>query len=101
MIHKTPHEWAGKTVVIRSGKFKGKEYRLEDWWDRLGQGSWMRCQGNPACLTYALRAAIEGLPLDEISGVMRRMRSSNYENLCIVATEVTKGSITFVDGREE
>jgi hypothetical protein len=33
MIHSQPHPLSGQTVTIRSGSFKGFQYRLEDWWD--------------------------------------------------------------------
>lgn len=65
MIHKTEYEQAGKTVTIKTGKFAGQQYRIEDFWDRLGQGSWMDCVGNPACLQYAMRSALERLPMDD------------------------------------
>jgi hypothetical protein len=37
-------------------------YRLEDWWDKITGKSWGDCDGNPACLLYALRTGM--LPLD-------------------------------------
>ena len=55
---------AGKTVKIRKGKFKGQEYRVEDWWENVGGISWMDAKGNPACLQYAMRGGFEGLPTD-------------------------------------
>jgi len=60
-MHKEPHPYAGKTVKLKTGE----EYRLEDWWDRGGQESWMFCDGNPACLNYALRAGLKHIPLDD------------------------------------
>lgn len=38
---------------------------------------------------------------DRVEGVMARMRGGNYENACAVATEVSRGSITFYDGNKE
>jgi hypothetical protein len=64
-IHSQPHAQAGQTVTIKTGKFAGEKYRIEDYWDRLGQGSWMFCEGNPACLMYAMRSAMEQLPTDD------------------------------------
>jgi len=66
-IHKEPHPLAGQTVKVKSGKFAGRDYHLEDWWDRLGQGSWKFCDGNPACLDYALRTGFspDPVPLDD------------------------------------
>lgn len=64
MAHKQPHELSGKVVTIKSGQHSGKEYRVEDYWDRVGGGSWMNATGNPACLIYAMRSATDRLPLD-------------------------------------
>lgn len=63
-IHNEPHVMAGKTVTIASGTFKGEEYRIEDWWDRVAGKSWMVCDGNPACLDYALRSVEDDLRTD-------------------------------------
>lgn len=65
-IHKEKSSLADKTVRIISGEHKGSEYRVEDWWDRLGQGSWMFGAGNPACLQYAIRSSppLDNLPMD-------------------------------------
>lgn len=38
---------------------------------------------------------------DEISAVMERMHSGDYKNALAVATEVSYGSITFCDSRED
>ncbi len=72
VLHNEASEYAGKTVKIKPGAehpqvsdFGGSEFRVEDWWDRLGQGSWMFCQGNPACMIYALRSVQERLPVDD------------------------------------
>ena len=56
-IHEQQSPLAGKEVRIKDhvNKLGGQMYRVEDWWDRLGQGSWMFCKGNPACLMYAIR----------------------------------------------
>lgn len=59
VIHNEPHPLAGKVVLLSGGEFDGREYRIEDWWDRLGQGPWGTCNGNPACLDYALRSGME------------------------------------------
>lgn len=64
-IHKDPSPLAGKTVEIKQGKYKGQTYRVEDWWDRLGQGSWMYCSGNISCLNYAIRSVDDSLPMDD------------------------------------
>jgi hypothetical protein len=64
-IHTQAHHLAGKTVAIVSGALAGSEYRVEDWWDRLAGKSWMYCDGNPACIDYALRSSRDGLPTDD------------------------------------
>jgi hypothetical protein len=71
-IHNEAHPLAGKTVKIKPGAthlqvpdFGGSEYRVEDWWDRVGEQSWMSARGNPACIIYALRAADNKLPTDD------------------------------------
>lgn len=65
MQHKDASPLAGQTVTIKSGQFAGQEYRVEDWWDRLGLGSWMFAAGNPACIMYAIRTADDDLPIDD------------------------------------
>jgi hypothetical protein len=64
-IHSTAHDLAGKTVKIKSGTFEGQSYRIEDWWDRVSGKSWMDCNGNPACLEYAVRSAGEGTGIND------------------------------------
>lgn len=71
MIHTESSPLAGKTVKIRAGRthphvtdFGSSDYVVEDWWDRVAGKSWMFCDGNPACLVYALRDPI-GLPMDD------------------------------------
>ena len=59
------HSLAGQSVVIAGGRFGGSEFAIEDWWDTLTGGSWMFADGNPACLEYAIRSAIEALPVDD------------------------------------
>lgn len=62
---------AGKTVKIKAspaGSEFGREeteYRVEDYWDLIsGQGSWKKGaeNGNMACVIYAMRVEMEGLP---------------------------------------
>ena len=64
MIHAEESLLAGETIVIAAGKFAGQEYVVEDWWDRLMGKSWHVCDNNPACLEYAVRAAMEDMPID-------------------------------------
>lgn len=65
MKHEQESALAGQTVMIESGQFEGQEYIVEDWWDRVTGKSWMICKGNPACLDYAARSAIEKMPIDD------------------------------------
>ena len=65
MVHTEAYPDAGKTTTIAVGEFAGQPYRIEDYWDRVGGKSWMYMNGNPACLNYAVRSAIAGLPLDD------------------------------------
>ena len=65
MIHKTKSDLAGKNVRIKDGvkhpqysDFGGSEIVIEDWWDRLVGQSWGECQGNPACIIYAVRTGL-------------------------------------------
>ncbi|WP_091086227.1 hypothetical protein [Micromonospora nigra] len=60
------HPLAGQTVRLTASdaRLAGKEYRVEDWWQNVTGGSWMDATGNPAALTYAMRSALAGLPLD-------------------------------------
>ena len=64
------HPMAGQTVQIRAGRlftepFYEGDFRLEDWWINISPGkSWMDCNGNPACLNYAIRSGLLGLPFD-------------------------------------
>ena len=67
MIHPEASPLAGSIVRIKKDAkhpqipdFGGSEYRVEDWWDRVGGKSWLDC-GNTACVVYAMR----GLPVDD------------------------------------
>lgn len=64
-IHKTAHPLVGQVAEVVEGMFKGEQYRLEDWWDRLGQGSWKVCTRNPACIEYGVRVLLESIPQDD------------------------------------
>ena len=69
-MHTEPSALAGTTVKIKAGvkhfqvpDFGGAEYRVEDWWDRVGGKSWMDCNGNPACMVYAVRSGFADPPI--------------------------------------
>lgn len=72
-IHPEPHPLAGKTVTIsdsavdsvQGAVVSGAQYKIEDWWDRVGGKSWSEMNGNPGCLHYAFRAEANGLPADD------------------------------------
>lgn len=60
-LYTTPHPLAGQTVTLADGR----EYHIEDWNDRVFDGtSWMFMQGHAASLAFATRAALAGLPLN-------------------------------------
>lgn len=70
MKHAQPHTLAGKTVRIKSHvnhpqypTFGGSEFRVEDYWDRVAGKSWTICEGNPACLVYAMRTGMSKAPV--------------------------------------
>ncbi|WP_433855103.1 hypothetical protein [Streptomyces kronopolitis] len=74
MQHTTTHPLAGQTVTVAPAaalfSYAGSEpieFRVDDWNDRaFGQSwkSWMDMEGHPASLSYAQRAAVGHLPLD-------------------------------------
>lgn len=57
----------GKTYRIKSGKFKGEEYWVEGLWNHISGQSWGDCDGNPACIEYAIRGSMmaDNLPDDD------------------------------------
>lgn len=60
MIHDEPFKLSGQTVKLKDGR----EYRIEDYADRVLGRSWMMANGNPCALKYAVRSAVDHLPLD-------------------------------------
>lgn len=62
------HRLAGKAVTLKCAPdpdgLDGKEFLVEDYWINVAGKSWMLCDGNPACLKYAMRSAFAGLPTD-------------------------------------
>ena len=65
MSHAVAHALAGQTVVLKDGPYAGQEFRVEDYWDRIGGGSWMDAAGNPACLKYAMTILEYPVPMDD------------------------------------
>lgn len=69
MAHTTAHPLAGETVYlkdVKTGETTDFTFRIENWWDALGSGSWQNNLDNFACLKYALRSAQNGsIPLDD------------------------------------
>lgn len=63
IIHPEPSPLAGTTVPLTLNGIVF-EYRIEDWVDRLGIGSWMFARRNIACLNYGMRSGFAGLPCD-------------------------------------
>ena len=66
MIHQEHSLLKDQTVTIKEGEFKGEEYRVEDWWDKVSGHGWDSGvnRGNPACLEYMVRSIREEFPLD-------------------------------------
>jgi len=69
MIHKEQSNYAEKIIKIKNdaNELACEEIRIEDWWDRVGGGSWMGAKGNPACLIYAMRSGLSSkinIPID-------------------------------------
>jgi hypothetical protein len=65
------HPLTGKTVKLRckntdgsAQELDGQDFEVEDWWINVAGRSWMFCDGNPACLIFAMRSAAAGLPTD-------------------------------------
>lgn len=72
MKHNSESPYAHQNVAIKKevvhpqfSNFGGNKLTVEDWWDRVSGKSWMSCDGNPACLIYAIRAGFTGLPTDD------------------------------------
>lgn len=63
-LHSTPSPLARQTVTVDKGN--GPErYEVEDYWDRVSGQSWQTQGGNFAVMGYAVRAGVQGLPLDD------------------------------------
>lgn len=58
-MHNESSPLAGKEVEIKFGDLAGQTYRVEDWWDKVAGRSWMNCDGNPACMGYAIRTGLQ------------------------------------------
>jgi hypothetical protein len=59
-MHNEKSPLANKTVKIKAeaNELGGNKILIEDWWDRVAGKSWMFCDGNIACLGYAMRTAL-------------------------------------------
>lgn len=63
------HPLAGRTVRLKElvekslGPYlqEGDLFLVEDWWINVDGRSWKGCDGNPACLNYAMRMGLSGL----------------------------------------
>ena len=62
------HPLAGQTVTLNCkpdpDNLNGQQFQVEDYWMNVAGKSWMDCNGNPACLKYAMRSAMAKLPTD-------------------------------------
>lgn len=56
--------FSGKEFVIKNGSLKGQKIKIEDYWEKVAGISWMLANGNPAAMEYAIRGAIDDLPID-------------------------------------
>lgn len=75
MIHADESPHAGKTLTVapwvehhQFPDLAGSSVEVEDWWDRVSGGkSWMWCDGNPACLVFAMRTGFQRhkVPMDD------------------------------------
>lgn len=67
----TTTDLAGKTVTVTTKlplfnqQSTTVEYLVEGSWKELTGGSWMVANGNPACMSYAIRGGLSGLPIDD------------------------------------
>ena len=68
-MHKKQSPLADKVVRIKKHvkDIGGEKYKVEDWWDRLGQGSWLESTSNFECMDYVARGAksVPSPPFDE------------------------------------
>lgn len=62
--HKRALSLVGKTVTIVRGEYRGKIFKVQDYWDRLTGLSWIIARGNSTCLDYGRRVDKENLPMD-------------------------------------
>ncbi|AXH45811.1 hypothetical protein SEA_GEAZY_50 [Gordonia phage GEazy] len=68
VIHSAPHKLAGTQVPAVLRTVEGPQpvtVAVDDYWDRKAQTSWKTATDNRIALTYALRAGLSGLPLDD------------------------------------
>jgi len=71
MIHKEPHPYAGKDVVVNL-RCRVSDFRqlttvrvnVTDWWDRAFGRSWRELTGNHTAMNYAGRIA-DSIPADD------------------------------------
>lgn len=65
MRHENQSPLAGTIAKIKdeANDLGGQEISIEDWWDRVAGKSWMNCNGNPACLNYAMRTGFSKLSI--------------------------------------
>lgn len=63
------HPLSGKTVTLKckpdQDNLNGKEFTIEDWLINVSGIPWGLAKGNPACLKYAIRSGLSGLPIDD------------------------------------
>jgi len=96
--HVEQSTFASKSVQLHSWvkhpqdeTFSSAEFLVEDWWDRVSGKSWMFCDGNPACLVYAIRTGFSEVPIptnDEVlyghtrNGLGHLVHISEVKGIC-------------------
>jgi len=88
MNHENKSAYAGQKVKIKEHvehpqyeKFGGQDIIIEDWWDRVAGKSWMVCDGNPACLLFAMRTGFSSIPVPVDNEVLYGMTEDGLGHL--------------------
>lgn len=71
-MSRTPSDLAGKTVKTKplvgsglmAGDMGGRDFAVEDWFENVVGRPWMRADGNPTAIEYALRTCTNFNPYD-------------------------------------
>jgi hypothetical protein len=55
MVHTAAHPKAGQTVLLSKGPDAGKQFKVQDWFDRVAGGTINNCASNPMAQPYISR----------------------------------------------